>query len=68
MAPRLKALKITSANITVREFTNSADETRKILALKDGGEDYLFFTGKGKEKTCFVCRKPGQDFFSELAR
>ena len=35
---------ITHANISVRNFPLSADELRKRLKLKDGGDRYLFAT------------------------
>ena len=53
---RLNALDIKQANITARNFVLDAVETRKKLNLKDGGEIYIFFTGK-IQKVCYVCRK-----------
>ncbi len=55
----LKELEITQANVSAREFVLPAEETRTKLKLKDGGDVYLFFTGKEKEKYCFVTEKPG---------
>jgi hypothetical protein len=55
----LKELEITQANVSAREFVLPAEETRTKLKLKDGGTVYLFFTGKEKEKYCFVTEKPG---------
>lgn len=57
IAAQLRALNIHKANVAVRESVSSSEETRKILKLADGGEVYLFITGKGKEKRCFVCTK-----------
>lgn len=39
-----KRLKITKANITTRNFPKSVGQIRKELKLKDGGENYLFFS------------------------
>lgn len=39
-----KALKLTKANITTRNFPMSVADLRKKLKIKDGGNDYLFFT------------------------
>lgn len=47
---------IVKAHITCRDFVLGAEDTRKKLRMADGGEYYLFFTGK-KEKTCFVCSR-----------
>lgn len=40
----LKKLSGTKANITVRNFPESVQNIRKRFKIKDGGEDYLFFT------------------------
>lgn len=40
----LKQLDIIKANITTRNFPETVQEIRKKLAIKDGGEHYLFFT------------------------
>jgi hypothetical protein len=40
----LKKLSNTKANITVRNFPESVQKIRKRFKIKDGGEDYLFFT------------------------
>ena len=40
----LKALGITKANITTRNFPETVKDIRKKLAIKDGGELFLFFT------------------------
>lgn len=52
----IKKLGIVQANISARECSLGAEEIRKKSKLKDGGDVYLFFTGKN-EKTCFVCSK-----------
>ena len=40
----LKLLKIKKANITVRNFPETVQQLRKKSGIKDGGEQYLFFT------------------------
>ena len=55
----LEKMGINQANISGRDFVLSAEETRKKLGLRDGGEWYLFFTGKEKMKSCFATRKMG---------
>ena len=40
----LKKLSLKQANITTRNFPLDVKEIRKISGLKDGGNDYLFFT------------------------
>ncbi len=40
----LQKLKITKANITTRNFTDSVATIRKKFKIKDGGNRYLFFT------------------------
>ncbi len=49
-----------SANIAVRNFPLSADQLRKKLKLKDGGDCYIFATtlADGQHKL-FICRKIG---------
>lgn len=50
--------RITKANIAKRNFPMEVDEIRKMSGLKDGGEDYLFFTqDAGGEKRMFHCRR-----------
>lgn len=48
---------ITHANIAVRNFKLSADELRKKLKLKDGGEHYIFGTIVNRQQVLLVCRK-----------
>lgn len=53
-----KELHFEKVNITVRNFPESVQEIRKKLNLKEGGNDYLFFTTNLKnEKILLVCRK-----------
>ncbi|MGE5352073.1 MAG: THUMP-like domain-containing protein [Acidobacteriota bacterium] len=40
----LKSEGITSANLSRRDFPDAPERIRKLLKLKDGGMDYLFFT------------------------
>lgn len=52
-----KTLGIYKANISKRNFPHSTDILRKQLQLKDGGDDYFFFTKSGKELLFFHCHK-----------
>ncbi len=54
----LQLKSITQANISVRNFPLSAEQLRKKLKLKDGGEVYIFATTvqDGQHKL-FICRK-----------
>lgn len=54
-----KALGIFKANISRRNFPHSTEILRKQLRLKDGGEDYFFFTRSGNELLFFHCQKAG---------
>ncbi len=54
----LKENKITKANISRRNFPINEVEIAKQFKIKDGGDDYLFFTQNGKgEKLFFHCQK-----------
>lgn len=54
----LKENKITKANISRRNFPINEAEIAKQFKIKDGGDDYLFFTQNGKgEKLFFHCQK-----------
>lgn len=49
------------ANLTIRNFPLSAEELRKRLKIREGGEDYLFATTLcSGEKVLIRCRKPGR--------
>ena len=49
---------LTRANISVRNFPLSADNLRKRLKLKDGGDTYIFATTRGdKEHVLYICKK-----------
>lgn len=46
------------ANVAVRNFPATADELKKRLKLRDGGEIYIFAcTIFGEEKSLLICRK-----------
>jgi len=48
------------ANITVRNFPMTADQLRKKLRLRDGGDVYIFATtGSDGQHQLFICRKIG---------
>jgi len=55
-----KLTSMESANIAVRNFPLTADQLRKKLKLKDGGDCYIFATtlSDGQHKL-FICRKIG---------
>ncbi len=51
---------LTSANIAVRNFPLTADQLRKKLKLKDGGDTYIFATTDGDgQHFLYICRKKG---------
>ena len=51
---------IEKANISVRNFPMTADQLRKKLKLKDGGDVYIFATTMADEQhKLFICRKIG---------
>jgi hypothetical protein len=54
-----KLTPLKSANIAVRNFPLTAEQLRKKLKLKDGGDTYIFATtlADGQHRL-FVCRKP----------
>ncbi len=54
----LKQLGISKANMTTRNFPETVQQIRKKLAIKDGGELYLFFTTDiDNHKIVIVCNK-----------
>ena len=54
----IKKLGITKANITTRHFPESVQQLRKKLNIKDGGEDFLFFTtDKDNNKLVLITKK-----------
>lgn len=53
-----KELAIDKANITIRNFPETVASLRKKWAIKDGGDDYLFFTTlENNQKVVLVCKK-----------
>jgi hypothetical protein len=57
-AEYIKQRHLEKANIAKRNFKMEVTEIRKVFKLKDGGEDYLFFTeDSDQQKLFFHCRK-----------
>jgi 16S rRNA G966 N2-methylase RsmD len=53
-----EALSEGKANITCRNFPLKPEEIRKKIGIKDGGDQYLFFTeDKNKQKVVILCDK-----------
>jgi len=49
---------IIKGNISKRNFPATVDELKEVFSIKDGGEEYLFFTqNESKQKLMFHCRK-----------
>ncbi|MFL1896164.1 THUMP-like domain-containing protein [Aquimarina sp. 2-A2] len=57
----VKRLGITKANITIRNFPDTVATLRKRLKIKDGGEDYLFFTTDLNERKIVIHAKKNSD-------
>ncbi|EZH73900.1 SAM-dependent methyltransferase [Aquimarina atlantica] len=54
----LSKIGITKANITIRNFQESVATLRKKFKIKDGGDDYLFFTTSYDNKKVVIhCKK-----------
>lgn len=54
----LKEKNISEGNISKRNFLLTTEELRKLTKLKDGGQDYFFFTtNDNKQKLVYHCRK-----------
>ena len=54
----LKEKSIRQANVSVSNFPVKPEEIKKVFRLKDGGEEYFFFTANDKkEKLFYHCRK-----------
>lgn len=54
----IKSLGIAKANITSRNFPDSVESIRKKLKLKEGGDNYLFFTRDNFNRTVVLsCKK-----------
>lgn len=57
----LKHNNMNKANVSARNFVTTVVEIRKTFSLKDGGDDYLFFTVDNKKQKWFYhCIKPNQ--------
>lgn len=55
---QLKKLGLNKANITIRNFPESVENIRKSFKIKDGGDQYLFFTTDHKnQKIVLICTK-----------
>ncbi|MCU7496582.1 MAG: hypothetical protein HF314_05950 [Ignavibacteria bacterium] len=54
---------IVSANLSRRDFPDSPEKIRKILNLKDGGDDYLFFTKNNSGKPVVIFCKKAQNIY-----
>lgn len=55
---QLKVLGITKANITTRNFPETVAVLRKKYRIKDGGDQYLFFTTDcNQQKIVLICEK-----------
>jgi hypothetical protein len=55
----LKALNISKANITTRNFPETVQQIRQKHRIKDGGNTYIFFTTNYlNKKIVIVCAKP----------
>ena len=53
-----KDLHLKKANITTRNFSETVESLRKTFKIKEGGQDYLFFTTIfSGEKVVLVCNK-----------
>ena len=48
---------MTKANVTTRNFPETVQQIRKKLALKDGGNNYLFFTTDLNNKKIIIATK-----------
>ena len=54
----LKKEFIYKANISIRNFPETVNQIRTKFNIKDGGDNYLFFTtNKSNEKTVLICSK-----------
>ena len=51
----MRTLNLSKANITTRNFPESVAQIRKKWRIKEGGEDYVFFTTIGDSKKVVLC-------------
>lgn len=49
-----KLMKLEKANISIRNFPESVSNLRKKLKIKDGGDEYLFFTTREDNKKIII--------------
>ncbi|HUH27444.1 THUMP-like domain-containing protein [Gelidibacter sp.] len=55
---QIKKLNIKKANVTTRNFPDTVQNIRNAFKIKDGGDDYLFFTTDiDNEKIVLICKK-----------
>ncbi|RXJ51128.1 class I SAM-dependent methyltransferase [Gelidibacter gilvus] len=55
---QIKTLNIQKANLTTRNFPDTVQNIRNLFKIKDGGDDYIFFTTDiNNEKIVLVCAK-----------
>ncbi len=55
---QIKTLNIQKANVTTRNFPDTVQNIRNLFKIKDGGDDYIFFTTDiNNEKIVLVCAK-----------
>jgi len=55
---QVKSLKIAKANITTRNFPETVQNIRNTFRIKDGGDQYLFFTtNRNHEKIVIIANK-----------
>lgn len=52
---------ILSANISRRDFPDSPEKIKKLLGIKDGGTDYLFFTKDSSGRPIVIFSKKAQN-------
>lgn len=55
---KIKRLDIQKANVAIRNFPDTVQNIRKALKIKDGGDDYIFFTTDvHNDKIMVICKK-----------
>jgi len=52
-----RELQIKKANVTIRNFPETVKQVREKLSLKDGGDDYVFFTTVGSNTKIIIATK-----------
>ncbi|KAB2914666.1 MAG: hypothetical protein F9K23_13130 [Bacteroidetes bacterium] len=56
IAAYIKQHGLQKANVAKRNFRLSVDEIKKLFKIKDGGNEYLFFTQQGTKGILYHCR------------